>query len=593
MKKALAILISLILVFAVAGAAFADQTSTITISNAVDGETYTAYKIFDATYQGTNSTPGTDPGAPDPDPRHFHTAYSYTITNNPSAADWFDFLTSGLTADANGVYNNTTYGLTFTPTSSDPNTYVVEQTTMNDTQAAALAAALKTELDRAAAAAAATPPVANPYTEAGHAVGASGTATINVNPDVDGYYFVTTTLGSLCALDTTEPTARISEKNTTSTATKQVNEDQTSTYGDKNDAEFGETVNYKTTVVIGAHQKNVVLEDRLYNGLKLCPASGITVKVNDVALDPANYTLIRNSDTSFSIAFDTAYTEALAADTTVVVEYSAEVLTTAVLDVPSPDAKGNGNDNETWVTYGAAQESTHDWTRTYVWTFPIFKYTEGDTQYAAQSTYVDAEAAAAAGFVQNTSADATSETYWMKTPKNPLADAHFSLFRSGDTTNPVQFVQVSAGDASNPTVYRLATAAEIADNNVTKVTDLVTPASGLITIQGVDSEQFILRETAAPAGYNKLADDITVEIVAIESAANQGDTNNGAQANVVTKTLKENNATADQIEVLNNTGNELPSTGGIGTTIFYVLGGLLVAGAVIVLIVRKRMAEQC
>ena len=370
--------------------------------------------------------------------------------------------------------------------------------------------------------------------------------------------------------------------------TKQVNEDQTSTYGDKNDAEFGETVNYKTTVVIGAHQKNVVLEDRLYNGLKLCPASGITVKVNDVALDPANYTLTRNSDTSFTIVFDTAYTEALAADTTVVVEYSAEVLTTAVLDVPATAAVTNGNDNETWVTYGDDQESTHDWTRTYVWTFPILKYTEGDTQYAAQSTYADATEAAAAGFVQNTAADATTETYWMKTPKNPLADAHFSLYRAADQTNAVQFVQVSAGSASAPAVYRLATAAEIADSNVTKVTDLVTPASGEITIQGVDSEQFVLKETAAPAGYNKLADDITVEIVAIESAANQGDTINGAQASVVTKTLKQNNATVNQVEVLNNTGAELPATGGVGTWIGYIVGAYLLAFAYILLRRRRK-----
>lgn len=229
------------------------------------------------------------------------------------------------------------------------------------------------------------------------------------------------------------------------------------------------------------------------------------------------------------------------------------MLTSAILDVPSTATVGNGNDNKTWVTYGANQESTPDWTRTYVWSFPIFKYTGTDT---------------------------------------PLADANFSLYRYDAQTTPVQFVLVSAGSASAATVYRLATAAEIADNSVTKVTKLVTPASGLITIQGVDSEKFVLKENEAPAGYNKLSEDVIVEIVAIEDSNAQGDTTTGAQAGNVTKTLQQDSSNVNQISVLKNSGAELPSTGGIGTTIFYVLGGLLVAGAVVVLFVRRRMKEQ-
>lgn len=552
MKKALAILIALVLVIALAGTAFAVNTYSITIDNAEDGETYTAYKIFDVTYSGTNANPGTDPGAPAADPTHLNTAYAYTIDS--SSNPWFDFFTDGVTADANGVYTNTTYGLKFTPTSTDPNTYVIEPTATGGydaTKAASLAAAINAEIKAAEAAAAATPPTANPYTAAGTGTGASGSATINVTPDEAGYYFVSTTTGSLCSLDTTEPTATIREKNAGSVATKQVFEDKSGvTYGDKNDAEFGETVSYKTTLVIGAHQKNVVLHDTLYNGLKLCPATDIAVSVGGTALAATNYTINRTDDSNFTITFDSAYTEGLTSDTTVIVEYTAEVLTSAILDVPSTATVGNGNDNKTWVTYGANQESTPDWTRTYVWSFPIFKYTGTDT---------------------------------------PLADANFSLYRYADQTTPVEFVQVSAGDASNPTVYRLATSA---DNAASKVTELVTPASGLITIQGVDSEKFVLKENEAPAGFNKLSEDVLVEIVAIEDSTAQGDTTTGAQAGNVSKTLQQDSSNVNQISVLNNSGAELPSTGGIGTTIFYVLGGLLVAGAVVVLFVRRRMKEQ-
>ena len=44
--------------------------------------------------------------------------------------------------------------------------------------------------------------------------------------------------------------------------------------------------------------------------------------------------------------------------------------------------------------------------------------------------------------------------------------------------------------------------------------------------------------------------------------------------------------------IVNQSGTELPSTGGIGTTIFYVVGGILVVGAVVLLVVKKRMSHQ-
>jgi len=57
----------------------------------------------------------------------------------------------------------------------------------------------------------------------------------------------------------------------------------------------------------------------------------------------------------------------------------------------------------------------------------------------------------------------------------------------------------------------------------------------------------------------------------------------------VTKTITE--LDADAIEVVNNAGTELPDTGGMGTTIFYVIGGLLVLAAAIILITRRRVQQ--
>ena len=57
----------------------------------------------------------------------------------------------------------------------------------------------------------------------------------------------------------------------------------------------------------------------------------------------------------------------------------------------------------------------------------------------------------------------------------------------------------------------------------------------------------------------------------------------------MTLTIQELAATP--VLVINHAGTELPSTGGIGTTIFYVLGGILAVGAAVVLIARKRVSE--
>ena len=179
MKKFLAILISVMLVLSLSVVAFAEsdgpaapaaQSYSITIDNAVNGETYTAYKIFDVTYSGTNADPGTLPAAPNADPRHLSENYSYTITNS---SEWWNVIVGSATADASGVY--TANGLTFTPT-SPTGTYIVEEATGFD--AAALAALLNQNTTGKTAAASQT---------------ASGTTvTLDVTTAGAGYYFVDT-----------------------------------------------------------------------------------------------------------------------------------------------------------------------------------------------------------------------------------------------------------------------------------------------------------------------------------------------------------------------------------------------------------------
>ena len=119
--------------------------------------------------------------------------------------------------------------------------------------------------------------------------------------------------------------------------------------------------------------------------------------------------------------------------------------------------------------------------------------------------------------------------------------------------------------------------------------DEQNPASSF-TFTGLDDGTYRLTETVTPDGYNTI-DPITFNINATHS---EGDTPaltglNGTKGTgeiTFTSNVTDGSLTAN---VVNKSGSTLPETGGVGTTLFYVLGGILVAGAVVLLVTKKRM----
>lgn len=151
---------------------------------------------------------------------------------------------------------------------------------------------------------------------------------------------------------------------------------------------------------------------------------------------------------------------------------------------------------------------------------------------------------------------------------NALKDAGFKLYDKTGTTE-ISLIYDTDKGAYRPTTGS-ETGREMKSAEVT----------GVFNIIGLDAGTYVLKETSTPAGYNTCA-PINIVISAVHKE-------NTDEATVKLDLTGSKNMTND---VINKSGSSLPSTGGIGTTIFYVAGGVLVVGAGVLLITKKRAKD--
>lgn len=365
-------------------------------------------------------------------------------------------------------------------------------------------------------------------------VTATGTTVKFSNLDL-GYYLVDSTMGTLCSLDTTNPAVTIKEKNVAPGNEKTVKEGNN--YGKNNDAAIGDTVDFQSTITAQAGAQNYVFHDKMDAGLTF--GGSVTVTLNNSIVNSSNYTFTDYTATgattptdgcTFEVAFTKNFCNTLKAKDQIVISYTATVNENAV-------AGNTGNKNESWLKYGedGNTTTTPSETKTYTWDVDVFKYTkDGETE-------------------------------------KPLANARFTLSKDDKGTNPIALIREKDNQGNDTNTYRVAKTGE-----TDTVTEITTNDSGRFTIEGLDSGTYYLTETAAPKGYNKLAAPITIVI---------------GENGVVNGTTDAPQGVGE-VKVLNQTGNELPSTGGMGTTIFYVLGSILLIGAAVLLITKKRMSVE-
>lgn len=389
-----------------------------------------------------------------------------------------------------------------------------------------------------------------------------------------GYYLVDSTVGLLCILNTVDKdTVDVNEKNTVPTVTKQVYD--SSDWGSSNNETVGNFVYFKSKINVRRGATNLVFHDEMDDGLKFysdtssqpeaqtetlykqlrvefTKANASTGTTPTVLVLGTHYDLKTTSlsdNCDFEVVFKDAFYELLNAkdsdgnfsglDYDVTIYYSAQVTEDAI----TPPSGQDGVKNKAKVEYGENHKFTKEpETITKTFEIPVFKF------------------------------------YGNGNEENPLADAEFILGRTVGTGAEEKVIYhtikaVGSTDANSEAVYVVTGTTDDKEANNLKV---VTNNSGKFRIKGLAAGNYKLYETKAPSGYNLLASAVNINIDA-EGNVSVGSTQVGD---------------SDYVKVRNSSGNVLPSTGGIGTTIFYVAGSILLIGAAVLLIVKKRMSDE-
>ena len=515
-RKIASLLLALVMVFALATTAFAqdvtvsgDGTGSITISNAAKGETYKIYKLFDASVTGT------------PDG-----SIAYTGTIPESLNAYFQEDTAGNISSTDAAWQTTE---------------VPGEKVMSD--------GLKDAL-KAWTASATTTATASAVSD--------GSVLIFQNIPY-GYYVVTTTQGDqLISVDSTNPTVTMVDKN--SSTPKQLTKGSNTNVD--TGVKIGEivtyTISFKTANYSGAGElaKKIVsytIEDNLPVFLSNVTVTSIIVDDDADAATTNDQHVVTAQFENKKIVLDWYDDEKeqfrYNNGASVTITYTAVVTDKAAVD-------GAGNTNKVTLTWTDEDGKIPG------------KLEDNETiyTYAIALKKVDDKGVALAGAV-------FEFPFYVKT--------------TADTDG----AYIYAGTYSSEE-YEL-----LPEDKKAEITNTITtPTDGTIVVKGVSAGTYSITEVTAPAGYNKLTAPVSVTAVKtgsttthttvyLDENGNVTDTETSTKVDVILS-----NIAATAIVVVNKTGTELPSTGGIGTTIFYVMGSILVLGAAVLLVTKKRMA---
>ena len=566
----MAIVLIAVMLATVSATAFAASV-TITQPTSEDGtvgeETYELYKIFDVSK--TKNASEIDPATTDESIKEqsgqAYTApsgFAYTIS---TGSDWFGKL--GTVDPDTGVWTaaeGQTW-VTLYPTAGDSTKYNVSWVgAQTESAAIAFARWLLANKDKGTT-----------ITADANMTSSSGTATKeNI---ADGYYLITSSLGTNLVLATSN--ISITTKNKYITDGKAV---------EKSNYSVGEDVLYTITVNLPAtvdYTKPVTVHDTIDDVLSLNIGS-IHGKVSadqdfdsHITYVPSDRFGTDHDNTNHAAAtgkvlFDlvldisslTPASGTEPTEKTITITYTAELLDKALADT--------GYVNREYVQYSKYRTTPNDVT-VKTFDFDLAKTFAGDENnknlkatfqlYNESVTYTE---------------DANG-TYYLLSNGNYTADApdgtNDDEYQSTTTTytrnsapgsSALQLITDTAVSGKNCYVLPTSTAQPTPNIVVTQGT--------LTNVRGLKAGTYYLIETETASGYNMMADTITVTI----------DDNGNVSYSYGTT------SSTGTVTVANQTGTVLPSTGGVGTAVFYVIGGLVVACAALLLIKKKRGGER-
>ena len=508
-KKLASLLLALVMVFALATTAFADETTTysITINNSAEGHTYEAYQIFTG-----------------------------------------DLVEK----DGTKILSNIVWGSGISEAG---------QTALGD--AAAKAETLKTEDDAKAFAKAVAPYLTT-------AAGSASTVTDGkyvISGLAAGYYLVKDQDGSLTN-DNDSYTEYIIQivRNVTATPKSDVPEvqkkvkdinDSTDTtktdWQDSADYDIGDSIPFQLKATLADNVSSyttykVVFHDTLSKGLTYNNDAKVYIGGTETNGFTVTATVNADGTTTLTVSCDDVKALGAGNSSVITVEYTVKLNENAVLG-------SAGNPNEVYLEYSnnpnKSENGNNETGETPKDVVIVFTY-------KTIINKVDSENA-------------------------PLTGAAFKLEK---------LIKGKDGAAGTWTTVKEFTVDETTTS---------------FTFSGLDDGQYKLTETKTPAGYNTIdpiyfvieaTHDVTADAPTLKTLnayltdANgnkQTEMKDGESVNIDLGTV---DLTAGSITttVVNKSGSELPSTGGIGTTIFYVLGGVLVLAAVVLLVTKKRMS---
>ena len=333
MKKLLAVILAMTLTMAMGICASASSQGgsaapkgSITVTNAIVGETYTLYKVFDATVSGDRVDEGT--------------GISYTSTwftkEMAATCDYFDVDNSGnITIKPAGKKDSGEL-------SDDAITWLKDQSSN--------------------------------FTQIGQPVKATSTTVKWENLD-PGYYYIDTTTGSFVTVDSITPNVNVEDKNSLPSHDKKQATAADGTFGDDLlELNIGDTVYYQTEIKIGkGSDKAITLTDTMTSGLDLNQGA-ITVKKGDETVPTSKYDLTPSAH-GFTLVLKADYVETLSDTDVVTVAYSAVINSSAAID------SATGNSNEAKLEYSEQKATDTVYVATY--DFQLFK-----TDGSAEHTYL-------------------------------------------------------------------------------------------------------------------------------------------------------------------------------------------------------------